>query len=246
MPLQARKILFSVCTLYYCVTLTKSCLSAPWELSGFQQELSQLNGSSPVEPSGARSPGRISLSTGLEVVSLNQNQASNLQIFPEEAKISKGFLSWSQGLFYPLSLGASFATVTTQIKSKKSINQLSANLKWTIFESFGLPAVSAYLQWSRTFGLDKYDLQSSTGNLQASWGYKRLSLYSGLSLHHHQLKLQEVDQKDSSQQPTETFNHLSTQLGGQLQIIPAKLAFSIENAKTSFSNLYRAKLSYEF
>ena len=252
MPLQARNLMlfnFAICC---SAALAANCFGKPWELSQFQQELSQLNSSSPVEPSGAKSPGRISLSTGIETVSLHQGHASNLHIFPQDGKINKNFVYWSQGLFYPVSYGISFATVTSALNNNndKSINQLSADVKWTVFESFGLPAISTFIQWSKSYGLNNYDLQSNTANIQASWGYRRLSFFSGLNIHQHVLKSKEniqANEENTLLNPEgEKFINLSTQVGAHLQLIPAKLAISIENAKTSFSNLFRAKLAYEF
>ncbi|MFK7826750.1 MAG: hypothetical protein AB8G05_21590 [Oligoflexales bacterium] len=251
MPFQARKPILFRLVIYCSVILTKNSFGALGELSQFQQELSQLNSSSPVEPSGARSPGRICLSTGIEMVSLHQDHASNLHIFPQEGKISKNFITWNQGLFYPFSYGVSFAKVTSSLNNQeKDLNQLSIDLKWTVFESFGLPAISSSIQWSKTYGLKKYALQSNTANIQVSWGYQRLSFFSGINVHQHMLKTKEnyqIDSAETTNDPSdENFINFSTQLGAHLQLIPARLALSIESARTSFSNLIRAKVSYEF
>ncbi|NRA45023.1 MAG: hypothetical protein HRU09_08725 [Oligoflexales bacterium] len=249
MPLLTKPI-FLLFALYCATVVTLDCYSAPWELSRFQQELSQLNDSSSIEPSGAKSPGRISLSTGFEMLSLNQDQDSNLQIFPQEGKLNKSFITWSQGLFYPFSYGVSASRVNGSIKNENELKQISANIKWTIFESFGLPAISTQLQWSRMFGLPRIDLQSSSANIQASWGYNRISFFSGFRAYHHRLnqsqELQTSKESEGLIQEQEAFNSFSAQMGIHLQLIPAKLAISCENAKTPFSDLFRAKLAYEF
>lgn len=250
MPLITKKLIKVSCAICCSVASAKEGSYLSPELSKFQQELSLLNSSSSVEPSGARSPGRISLSTGMEQVSIDQDNSSSLRIFPQDGKLSKSFISWNQGIFYPFSYGISIATITETIPTTSQIRQASVNLKWTFFESFGLPAISTTLQWSRVFGLGTFDLQSNSAQIQASWGYRNISFFSGAKAYHHLVKPKKTKQVAQntihSTEEVDNFVNISTQLGIHIQLIPAKLSLSIENAKTSFSNLLRGKFSYEF
>ena len=78
------------------------------------------------------------------------------------------------GLFYPLSGGLSIANLPG------TGSQVSANLQWTLYEAFKLPAVAIRASHSRLQGLQNTSFSSSGVEALSSWGWKNLTIYGGL------------------------------------------------------------------
>lgn len=158
---------------------------------------------------------------------------------------------WSviKSLIYPLDTGISYSHFYGN-QSQTRASQINAWAQWTLWERFGWPAIAGRVAYSKISAAWDSRIRSWTGGIQASWGFKRITIWSGLYQSRHKPSWTEKpppqtlalksDQAVANQLLiTERFHTL----GIHLQIFRDFLNIAIEKQVRDTEDFYSLKLS---
>ena len=215
----------------------------------------RMNSVQPAEPAGSHGFGRYHIGLGYEPIPLESASASSFGA--DSHTIHKSSLSLITGLMYPLDVGFLVSeNLSPSLVAFKS-QQIAAHLQWTVFEEFGLPAISLRGSVAQLYVLSVQRVQSFCAGLHSSWGYGRVRLFGGAGVSQHVIKESSGYSKNSTTSDQhsrdEAFSGKDSkrytsgfQWGVHVQLSPAQFSLALEQSHEHDVRQNRAKISYEF
>lgn len=249
MPIRLLLRAFQILSLFLLLKTSGTGFSKePVDIESYVKSLIHFNSHTPVEPSWPHTGHHWLVGSSIQGAPGKQKNEG-----PEKSTVHQMIRQeWSliKSLFYPIDTGISYAHFYGN-GSQPNPSQINAWAQWTVWETFGWPAIAGRIAYSKTSAAWKSDIRSWTGGLQVSWGFKRITVWGGAyaSRHAAQWSGRVSDQQDEGPlKTTAKNNRLNSQdtfttLGLHLQIFQDFLNLAIERQVKKPGDHYTVKLS---